>query len=83
MLRRCFLFALLATSCAWWPGPAHVAQARGANDLRCPVESVHAYRVVGGTYVAEGCAAWTEYACLNNRTPDVVCFRIAPVHVDR
>jgi hypothetical protein len=62
-MRRLLVLALLGlTGCSGW-GAAHTARMRGAYDLDCEVDRVVAFRVVGGTYVAEGCDHWTEYSC--------------------
>jgi hypothetical protein len=78
-LRKIALLALVALSLsACFEGRAHVAQARAAYDMSCAQENIHAFRVVGGTFVAEGCGMRTEYACIGNAY-DITCVRISPV----
>ncbi len=82
-LRRIAFLALVAVSLpACIEGRAHVAQARAAYDMSCAQENIHAFRVVGGTFVAEGCGVRTEYACIGN-VYDITCVRIAPVTTAR
>lgn len=76
MMMRRIGFGVLLLLCGGCAGQAHVAQARAEYDLGCDKETIHAYRVVGGTYVAEGCGVWTEYTCSVSGT----CVRIESVH---
>ena len=70
---------LLASGCGILAGPtiADAAKARAAVDLNCPSESIGTYRAAGGSVVARGCGAWTQYACFYSRR-DPVCVPEAP-----
>lgn len=46
---------------------ADAARERAAYDLRCPSDKIDTYHAVGGTTVARGCGAWTEYQCFATR----------------
>jgi len=65
---------LLISGCAMLGGPtiADAAQARAAVDLDCPRRQISTYRAVGGSVVARGCGAWTQYSCFYSRR-DPVC----------
>ena len=73
---------LMTSGCAMLGGPtiADAAKARAAVDLNCPSESIGTYRAAGGSVVARGCGAWTEYACsYSHREP--VCVPEPAAHV--
>jgi len=64
---------LLTSGCGMLVGPtiADAAKARAAVDLNCPSESIGTYRAAGGSVVARGCGAWTQYACFYSRREPV------------
>jgi hypothetical protein len=73
---------LLIAGCEMLTGPtvADAAKERAAIDLSCPTESIGTYRAAGGSVVAHGCGAWTQYACFySRRTP--VCVPELPARV--
>jgi hypothetical protein len=64
---------LLVSGCGMLGGPTvyDAAKARAAVDLNCPSESIGTYRAAGGSVVARGCGAWTQYACFYSRREPV------------
>ncbi len=70
---------LLASGCA--PTVIDAAKARAAVDLNCPIENIGTYRAAGGSVVARGCGAWTEYACSYSHK-DPVCVPEPPARVE-
>lgn len=66
-------FLLLTSGCGILTGPtiADAAKARATIDLNCPSDNIGTYRAAGGSVVARGCGAWTQYACFYSRREPV------------
>ena len=73
---------LMLSGCAMLRGPTvyDAAKARAEVDLGCPSESIGTYRAAGGSVVARGCGAWTQYACFYSRG-EPVCTPVARAQV--